>query len=163
MKLTTAMRRFDEQLRADGKSPITREAYLRDVGALANWIGRNTDLKRITPYRITRYLNSKTFTHTATGQLKAPVSLNRSKSAIRRFFQFTVEADFVKRNPARLVRLARTQPKPPRPMSDADVTKLFSTIESDTSPLAERDYVMFRLMLGTGMRLGALVRLDVLD
>ena len=163
MRLTTAIRRFDEQLRAEGKSPITREAYLRDVGALAVWLGRNTDLKRITPHRLTRYLNSKTFTHTASDRPKAAITLNRSKSAIRRFFQFTVDAGYLKQNPARLVRLARTAPKPPRPMSDADVKKLFTALRKDRSPLARRDEMMFALMLGTGIRLGSLVGLSVSD
>ena len=162
MKLSTAIRRFEEQLRAEGKSSITREVYIRDLELLRRWLGQGTAIDGITPHKLTRFINSPVFSHTK-GTPKAAVSMNRSKSAIRTFFQFTVDAGYVKQNPARLIRLARTQPKPPRPMSNVDVKKLFAVLRKDRSPIARRDEVMFTLMLGTGIRLGSLVGLSVSD
>ena len=163
MRLSTAIRHFEEQLRADGKSAITREVYVRDLELLQKWLGKTVTIESVTPLKLRRFINSKAFSRTSTGNLKAPVSLNRSKSAIRTFFQFAVDTDYVKRNPARLVRLARTSPKPPRPMSDADVKKLFAALRKGRSPLARRDELMTALMLGTGIRLGSLVGLSVED
>lgn len=163
MKLSTAIRRFDDQMRADGKAQLTREAYLRDLRLLSNWIGGKTTIEKIAPRTLTQFINSKTFSRTQAGRPKATISLNRSKSSIRVFFQFLVDAGYLKQNPARLVRLARTRPKPPRPMSQAEVKKLLSTIRKHKNPLAQRDHVIFSLMLGTGIRLGSLVRLSVED
>ena len=39
MKLATAVKRFDTQLKADGKSQRTREAYLRDLAKLHRLLG----------------------------------------------------------------------------------------------------------------------------
>jgi len=49
MKLRTAILRFDRQLAANGRSSHTRAAYRRDLGALAGWLGGNSELGRITP------------------------------------------------------------------------------------------------------------------
>ena len=163
MKLTTAIRRFDEQLRAEGKSPVTQEIYIRDVQRLSGWLGANATIGDITPHALTRFINSKAFSHTRDGVPKAPVSLNRSKSAIRTFFRFLTEAGYLQDNPARLVKLARTPKKPPRPMTSADANRFLSAIKKHGDPLATRDYVIFRLMLATGIRLGALVRINVGD
>ena len=163
MRLSTAIRHFDEQLRADGKSAITREVYVRDLELLQKWLGRTATIESITPLKLTCFINSKSFAHTGTGSSKAAVSLNRSKSAIRTLFQFLFDAGYMRQNPARLVRHARTPKKPPRPMLQTDVKMLLSTIKSHKDPLAHRDCAMFSLMLGTGVRLGALVRLDASD
>ena len=163
MRLSTAIRHFEEQLRADGKSTITREVYVRDLKLLQKWLGRTVTIESITPLKLRRFINSRVFSHTRAGNSKAPVSLNRSKSAIRTFFRFLTEAGYLQDNPARLVKLARAPKKPPRPMTSADANRFLSAIKKYGDPLSKRDYLMFRLMLATGIRLGALVRINVDD
>ena len=163
MKLSTAIGRFDDQMRADGRSPITREVHVRDLRRLQEWLGSRATIEAVTPRVLTRYLNSDVFVFTKTGKPRTPVTVNRSKSAIRTFFRFLTDAGYLKANPARLVKLARTPRKPPRPMSREDVKRLLAVIKKHKDPLARRDYLMFRLMLATGIRLGAAVGLDVSD
>jgi integrase/recombinase XerC len=97
------------------------------------------------------------------GQPRAVVSLNRSKSALRSFFRFLTDAGHVKQNPARLVRSAPCHQKPPSCLSLDEARRLLATIRKDKTPLAERDHPMFSLMLSAGIRLGSVVGLNVGD
>jgi integrase/recombinase XerC len=163
MKLSTAIRRFDTQMRADGKSPHTREVYLRDLRLLAKWLRRDANISTITPNRLARFLTSRTFTHTARGKHKAVVSINRSKSALRSFFRFLTDSGCLKNNPTRLIRSAPCTQKPPTILTRREVKHLLSTIAKHKTAIAKRDHLMFSLLLGTGIRLGSLVGLSVGD
>ncbi len=160
MKLTTAIRRFDCQLRADGKSPHTRQVYLRDLRSFQNWLRRDVSISTITPARLARFLTSRIFTYTVSGKPKATISINRSKSALRSFFRFLTDAGYLNANPARLVRSAPTSQRPPRVLTQKETRALLATIKKHKAPIAERDHLMFALLLGTGIRLSSLVNLN---
>ncbi len=163
MKLSTAIRRFDCQLRADGKSPHTQEVYLRDLALFARWLRRDVNISTTTPATLARFLTSRIFTHTASGKPKAVISINRSKSALRSFFRFLTDAGYLKANPARLVRSAPASQRPPRVLTQKETRALLATIKKAKTPIAKRDHLMFSLLLGTGIRLSSLVNLNVGD
>ncbi len=163
MKLSTAIRRFDCQLRADGKSPHTRQVYLRDLALLARWLRRDVNISTITPDRLARFLTSRIFIHTTSGKPKATISINRSKSALRSFFRFLTDAGYLKANPARLIRSAPASQRPPRILTQKETRALLATIKKHKTPIAKRDHLMFALLLGTGIRLSSLVNLNVGD
>jgi site-specific recombinase XerD len=48
-------------------------------------------------------------------------------------------------------------------MADKEVRALFAALKKLKSPIADRDALMFMLLLGTGIRLGSLVTLNVED
>ena len=163
MKLSTAIRRFDCQLRADGKSPHTRQVYLRDLHLVAKWLRRDVSISTITPARLARFLTSRIFTYAASGKPKATISVNRSKSALRSFFRFLTDAGYLNANPARLVRSAPASQRPPRVLTQKETRALLATIKKHKTPIAMRDHLMFSLLLGTGIRLSSLVKLNVGD
>ncbi len=163
MKLSTVIRRFDCQLRADGKSPHTRAVYLRDLRLFAKWLRRDVNISTITPVKLARFLTSRIFTQTASGKPKATISINRSKSALRSFFRFLTDAGYLRANPARLIRSAPTSQRPPRVLTQKETRALLATIKKYKTPIAWRDHLMFALLLGTGIRLGSLVNLNAGD
>jgi integrase/recombinase XerC len=163
MNLQTAIRHFEAQLQADGKSPRTRECYLGDLHRLVQTLGPDTAIRSITPHRLAQFVNSPRFSCTPSGHPKKPVSMNRSKTALRVFFKFLVDSDYLSRDPARLVRYAKLQLLPARAMSKAEVERLFAAIRKHRDPIARRDELMFRLMLGTGIRVGSLIALNTND
>jgi site-specific recombinase XerD len=163
MNLQKAIQRFDVQLQADGKSPRTRECYLWDLKRLAHALGPETAIRTITPHRLAQFVNAAGFACASPGRPKKPASVNRSKTALRVFFKFLVDSDYLSRDPARLVRYAKLQLLPARAMSRTDVDQLFATIRKHRDPIARRDELMFRLMLGTGIRVGSLIALNVED
>lgn len=124
---------------------------------------RDVNISTITPARLARFLTLTIFTHTALGKRKATVSINRSKSALRSFFRFLTDSGYLKKNPARLVKSAPCTQKPPAVLAQRDIVRLLTTIRKHNTPLAKRDHLMFSLLLGTGIRLGSLVGLNVGD
>ena len=84
MKLSTAIARFDTQLRADGKSERTRQAYLRDLRKVEGWLKKDVDVAAVTPDTLARFLVTQTGEGT-----KSPLSVNRTKTALKNRFQYS--------------------------------------------------------------------------
>ncbi|KPJ59671.1 MAG: hypothetical protein AMJ46_09975 [Latescibacteria bacterium DG_63] len=158
MKLSTAIARFDTQLRADGKSERTRQAYLRDLRKLKGWLHRDASITSVTPDMLARFLVAQT----ANGG-KAPLSVNRTKTALRVFFRFLADASYISENPARLIRSTPTDRPVPSYLSRHEAKRLLATIAASNGRVATRDHTMFSLLLGTGIRLGSLVGLNAGD
>ena len=157
MKLSRAMTRFDTQLRADGKSERTQQAYLRDLRKLRCWLKRDVDVSTIIPDTLARFLAD------GHGELRSALTVNRTKTALRVFFRFLSDAGYLSENRARLIRSTPTDRRVPSYLSIDEARKLLDAIANSDSALAKRDHTMFSLFLGTGIRLGSLVALDASD
>jgi site-specific recombinase XerD len=157
MRLSTAIRRFDTQMRADGKSEHTRGAYLRDLAGFKDWLSDDPDIVTITPDTLAGHLTSEVLTG------KPAITLNRTKTALRMFFKFLADAGHIESNPARLIRNGRTEPKTPEHLTPQEVRRFLGSIPMRDGLIARRDRVMFQLLLSTGIRLGSLVQLKVRD
>jgi len=157
MKLSPAIKRFDTQLRADGKSERTRQAYLRDLGKLQGWLNRDVDVSTIIPDTLARFLAD------GNGEIGSALTVNRTKTALRVFFRFLSDAGYLSENPARLIRSTPTDRRVPSYLSIDEARRLLDAITNSDSALAKRDHPMFSLLLGTGIRLGSLVALNVGD
>jgi integrase/recombinase XerC len=163
MNVTNALDRFTRQLAANGCSVHTQGAYRRDLGALRRWIGKDQALSRITPDTLARFLVSDAVLLTPDGQPRKAISVNRTKSSLRSFLAYCVEAGWIKDNPARLIRSTPTTPKEPTTLTESDIEKIRKSIFARTPHTALRDRLIFEILLGTGMRLGSLVGLDIGD
>jgi integrase/recombinase XerC len=157
MKLSTVIARFDTQLRADGKSERTRQAYLRDLGKLADWLGTDGAVTAITPDMLARFLAD------GNGETRSSLTINRTKTALRVFFRFLTDSGYLDQNPARLIRSTPTDRRVPSYLSPDEARGLLDAIANSDSALAKRDHAMFSLLLGTGIRLGSLVALNAGD
>ena len=157
MKLSTAIIRFDTQLRADGKSERTRQAYLRDLGKIRSWLKSDVDVSAIAPNTLARFLAD------GNAAPRSALTVNRTKTALRVFFRFLRDAGYLSENPARLIRSTPTDRRVPSYLSIDEARRLLDAIANSDSALAKRDHVIFSLLLGTGIRLGSLVALNVGD
>jgi len=162
MKLNTAIIRFDRQLAANGRSVHTRAAYRRDLRNLAQWLG-NQSVSRMKPDDLARFLTSEGVLLKPDSRPRKPISINRTKSALRSFFGFCVESGWVKENPARLIRSSPAAGKEPGTLKETEIKKLRAVLDAQEGPLNGRDRLIFELLLGTGIRLGSLVALNVCD
>ena len=142
MKLSVATKRFNTQLRADGKSERTRQAYLRDLGKLRCWLKRDLDVCAITPDTVARFLAD------GNGEPKSPLTINRTKTALRVFFRFLTDAGHLSDNPARLIRSTPTDRRVLSYLSQDEARRLLDAITNSDSALAKRDHAMFSLLLG---------------
>jgi integrase/recombinase XerC len=163
MRIYKAIESFKTQLRADGRSPHTVAAYMRELRLFMNWIGRVKNVEPITPGNIAEFFTSNTALVTMEGENRCTVSLNRLKTTMRAFFNYLYEAGIIDSNPARLVRSKPCQRKSPVTLSDSERRALLDAISKSHQPLAKRDFAIVSLLLGTGIRLSSLVGLDASD
>ena len=163
MRIYKAIESFKTQLRADGRSPHTVAAYMRELRLFMNWIGRVKNVEPITPGNIAEFFTSNTALVTMEGENRCTVSLNRLKTTIRAFFAYLQEAGMINSNPARLVKSKPCQRKSPATLLDSERRALLNTISKSREPLAKRDFAIVSLLLGTGIRLASLVGLDASD
>jgi site-specific recombinase XerC len=157
MKLSTAITHFNTQLRADGKSERTRQAYLGDLDKLKCWLKRDVGVSTIVPDMLARFLAN------GNGETSSALTVNRTKTALRVFFRFLSDAGYLSENPARLIRSTPTDRRVPSYLSIDEARRLLDVIANSDSALAKRDHATFSLLLGTGIRLGSLVALNVDD
>ena len=164
MNIANGVDRFVRQLAANGRSGHTQAAYRRDLEGLGRWIGGKPAVGKISPDLLARFLTSDAVLLMPDGQPRSPMSVNRTKSALRSFFAFCVESGWIRGNPARLIRSTPTSPKEPALLSEEDIRRLRGVWSGRvTGPTTSRDRLIFEVLLGTGMRLGSLVSLNVGD
>ncbi|MCC7014861.1 MAG: tyrosine-type recombinase/integrase [Planctomycetes bacterium] len=166
MKLQVALERFVAQMRADGRSEHTLGQYRRAIGLLARWLEREKrpcEVGSITHETIAAFLNSPDVRTCASGALKATVTVNATRTSMRVFFAYLHDAGYAPTNAARLVRRAICSPPAPKALGDAEVERLLQVVDAATGPTALRDRALIRLLLGSGIRIGSALALDVDD
>ncbi len=167
MRIEEALEKFLIQLQADGRSSHTIGQYRRHVRLLAAWahdVGPGCDeIKRLGHEDVARFLAAPVATGRAGGGVKKATSANCLRSSLRCFLGYLHGAGYLPYNPGRLIRRARCSPPPPRAISEEDQRRLLETLEKAEGPEASRDYMLFHLMLSSGIRLGSAVALDLED
>lgn len=166
MQLQDALRAFQVQLAADGRSVHTRNQYRRHVAGLIAWLaatGRPTQAVDVTPAIVAEFFASDAARLSARGGAKRATSANAQRTSLRCFFRWVHESGIAPTNAARLLRRARCAPPPPRALHPDEEKRLLEALSAATGPQAERDRTLVELLLGTGVRIGSAVGLDVED
>lgn len=169
MRINDALQKFTTQLRADGRSPHTIQQYTRHVHLLATWIdakGTRDDIAAINHESIAAFLVSDLVQTTADGRIRKATSGNAIRSSLRNFFGYLHKSGDVVTDPTRLVRRARCSAAAPRALSHDEQGRLLRVLDDmeSSGTLAERrDAILFKTMLGTGIRIGSALALDVAD
>ena len=164
--LEQAVAAFGGRLAAEGRSPNTISAYLRDLRQLTSVLLErhpSLTLGRVTSALLDEALTSPALVNSAAGTPRSPASLHRFKAAVRSFFAWAEETGQVAENPARSVTLRRLPRTTPSFLTEAEKRRLLKKLRGRSSKIARRDRVIMELFLGTGIRLQELVDLDVDD
>ncbi len=143
--------------RVEGKSPNTTHAYEETLGRfmrVAKDARFPTDASRITPVHLYAYLES--FTHLALE------SRHRYFREARCFFNWLVEAEYLKETPFRSLRNVRLPQKIVRPYAPDDVAQLLACCDEATG-IGARDRAILLTLLDTGIRCSELVQLTLED
>jgi site-specific recombinase XerD len=166
MHLQEALREFEVQLVADGRSEHTRKQYQRHVVAFIGWLTgnhRETDIANLTPNTVAEFFGSDAARMSARGGPKRATSANAQRTSLRCFLRWAHAAGLASSNAGRLVRRARCAPPPPRGLRDDEQQRLLQVLATATGPEEERDRMLIELLLGTGIRIGSALGLDVDD
>ena len=164
--LEQAVEAFGRRLAAEGRSPNTISAYLRDLRQLTSVLLERhpgLTLGRVTSAMLDEALTSPPVVNSTAGTPRAPASLHRFKAAVRSFFAWAEETGQVAENPARSVTLRRLPRSTPTFLTEAEKRRLSKELRGSSSKVARRDRVIIELFLGTGIRLRELVDLDLED
>jgi integrase/recombinase XerC len=161
-----ALQAFIEQLAANGRSPHTIGQYRRHGAALVAWLAETrqpTAVAKLTPDVLARFFGADAAKNSCRGGPKKAVSLNAMRTSIRCFASHLHESGLVATNPARLLRRAWCVPPPPRALRDDERNRLLAVLAKANGAEAERDRMLVELLLGTGIRIGSALALDVAD
>jgi site-specific recombinase XerD len=153
---------YYRQLHADGRSAQTIRQATRHIRLLQRYLPEHRP-NEITHEDMARFFSSGVATCLRDGRAKRPTSINCLRSSLRTFFSYLHRAGYVERDPTLLLRLARTGVAPPRGISDKERQRLFAVMAASRSRAARRDEVLFGLLLGSGIRIGSALALDVGD
>ncbi len=83
--------------------------------------------------------------------------------SLRSFFSWQRATGQIRANPAATIRPRSPRQRPPEVLSREEQGRLLGALRHSDDPLAVRDRTMILTLLGTGMRVGEMVRLDVKD
>jgi len=162
MNLTTAISQFLTRLEAEGKSPNTISCYRRDLESLAAFAG-NIPTAEITEDLLARFLLSDAVTKTHTGAPRGQASIGRIKACLKSFGRFVASVGATGRDPATWIKVKRHQRGAPRYLTPQEVKVLLKAVASRKGTTAQRDLIMLKLFLGTGIRLAEIVGIDIAD
>ncbi|MCC7066739.1 MAG: tyrosine-type recombinase/integrase, partial [Planctomycetes bacterium] len=166
VNLQAALQAFLLQLRADGRSEHTVGQYRRHGNALVAWLaatGTGTDVADLTPTVLATFFASDAARSSCRGGPKKATSTNAMRTSVRCFAAHLHLSGLVAQNPARMLRRARCTAPAPRALHADEQERLLAVLAAATGGEAERDRVLVRLLLGTGVRLGSALALDVSD
>lgn len=140
----------------DALAENTLAAYRRDLRLLAAWLreNRSTALLAAQPEHLHAYFAAR-----ADGKA---TSANRRLAALRRFYRWALRERLREDDPTLELLPAKTPPRVPKTMSEAQVEALLAAPDVET-PLGLRDRAMLELMYASGLRVSELTGLRVGD
>ena len=166
MHISDALARFETQLEADGRSIHTRRQVRRHGLALALWgAGERLSgqVEHLTHEHLASFFTSSLANTRPDGTRKKATSMNAMRSSLRSLFRYLHEAGLLASNPTRLLKQAITTPPPPRALTEQEEERLLAVLDRANGVQEKRDAVLFRVLLGTGLRLSSALALDIED
>jgi len=166
MKIKEALAMFITQLEANGRSLHTVKQYVRHIRLFSRWAHEDRlcdDVSLITHEDIARFFVSPVAKLRPDGKAKKSTSINALRSSLRGFFQYLHQAGYTNQDPTRLLKRAACGTPPPRSLSGDEKIRLIDAVSSKIGFHAQRDAVLFQLMLATGIRLSSALALNVED
>ncbi|MCB9877007.1 MAG: tyrosine-type recombinase/integrase [Planctomycetes bacterium] len=166
MQLQAALEAFQVQLAADGRSEHTRRQYRRHVAGLIAWLTnahRPTTAESITPQVVAEFFASDDAKSSCRGGPKKATSANAQRTSLRCFLRWLHESGTTTTNAGRLLRRALCAPPPPKALHADEQHRLRDALGAATGAESNRDHILIELLLGTGIRIGSAIGLDIED
>jgi integrase/recombinase XerD len=151
--------RFGDYLTLEqGTSPLTLEAYRRDVARLVDYVR----VKGATsPIDITSRV-LRDFVYHLKDLGLAPSSIRRNISAVRTYFRFLLSDGVVTRDPSERLETPRRWRTLPDVLTIPEITRLLAAPTLDDA-LAFRDRAMLEIAYGAGLRVSEWISIGVRD
>jgi len=153
------LERFHDYLSVEkGSSPLTNEAYLRDVTRFATFcITKGAKDPASTSARLLRE-----YVYHLKDLGLAPSSIRRNVSAVRSYFRFMLGEGELVRDPSEKLEAPKRWRTLPEVLTVDEAEKLLTAPSLD-EPMAFRDRAMLELAYGAGLRVSEWISLSVRD
>lgn len=140
-------------------SENTREAYIRDVTQLAQFLSKEGDPPppdRVEPGHLQAFIKQ-------IHELGlAPTSQARMVSGIRAFYRYLLIEDLIKYNPAELLELPKLARKLPEVLQVPEIETMLARIDL-SKPEGHRNKAIIEVMFGCGLRVSETIGLKISD
>jgi tyrosine recombinase XerC len=158
-QMTEDFLRFLKQER--GYSEHTIAAYQRDIKQFLAFFQEYSNKILIQPSDVSK-LSVRHFLGmlSETGVEKS--SISRKLAALKTFFKYLNRQGFVRQNPAQLVKSPKIPKHLPVILSEEQVQRVIDLADNDNL-VGKRNRSMLELFYSSGIRLGELIHLDVID
>jgi integrase/recombinase XerC len=147
-------------------SPLTVEAYRRDVDAFLDFCGRHTGGAIGLPeLEALRAADIRAFIAAQANAGDTPRTRARKLSAISTFFRYLKQRCGFQNTALALITRPRAKRRLPRPLSVEVARAICADIGEDqeAAPLQARDEALFTLLYGAGLRINEALSLDIAD
>jgi integrase/recombinase XerD len=151
--------RFGDYLTLEqGTSPLTLEAYRRDVERLVDYVRAKG---ATSPIDITSRI-LRDFVYHLKDLGLSPSSIRRNISAVRTYFRFLLSDGVVTRDPSERLETPRRWRTLPDVLTVPEISRLLAAPTLD-DPLAFRDRAMLEIAYGAGLRVSEWISIGVRD
>ena len=163
MQLKQALEEFQGYLKAELNRPAaTIHGYTKDLRIFLKYLEKNGQgdipVEKISSRHLSDYLR-----HLTKEKSLRPNTVKRRLIALRSLFNFLVESEYLKENPAADLPRPRLPQRHPRYLSKEEVEKMLATFSELSSPSALRDKTILMCLYYTGLRAKELVSLKIED
>ena len=154
-----AVDRWMSHLERQGKSPLTREAYLNALTHFVNWL-RQTYSDEFDPQEVIARDIREWKTYQQTVEKASPNTINQRLVAMGRFFSWAHGGNLIQMNPAADVDLIKVSELKPKGLDGRSLRQLLRAIHKYGSL---RDIAVVELLAETGLRVSELLQLSIGD
>ena len=142
-------------------SPHTVESYSRDLDQFLRHLTAGRTGREIKPSDLD-HITIREFLSRLSQAGNRKVTIARKLSVLRSFFRYLYREGHLDQNPAKLVRTPRRPLKTPRFLSPAEVESILSLPPANAAK-GIRDRAILELLYASGLRVGELVGLNLID
>jgi integrase/recombinase XerD len=157
------LEQFETFLSNSALAPATVVNYLADLRAFLRWSREKRDIAE-SPFSLAAQDIQAYCFYLQETKGHAPTTVNRRLQALRKFYDLLVEQGWADHNPAGNVPLLNEGvSERSRTLSPADVSRLLDVVKQGSSRWQERDWAIFQVLIGAGVKLGELTQLEMAD
>jgi integrase/recombinase XerD len=135
---------YQEHLRRTDHSAYTVTCFLSDLRMLTEFLGRETQLRRIARAELARWLDHLKWDR---GAKPAPKTMARRVTFLKNFFGWLVSDGILAEDPSANIALSRPSPPLPELLFDDEIARLQEAAKADV-----RCHLLVMLLLATGLK-----------
>lgn len=156
------LEQFEAHLTSSALAPATVVNYLADLRAFLRW--NDSSGETDTPFALDVSDIESYCSYLQETKNHVPATINRRLQAMRKFYDFAIAQGWTFANPASEARLMReVASERTRWLTPDDIARLRAAVRRGPPRRVDRDWAIIQVLLETGLKLGELTELRLVD